>query len=102
MLAEAANLVGRDRDCAVRLDSSTLSRRHARLVVTNGVATVEDLGSKNGTYVNGQLVQHPVALSENDQIRFGAVAMSYRIVDIPLPSTSRSRRVLTFVRRPDR
>jgi pSer/pThr/pTyr-binding forkhead associated (FHA) protein len=78
--------VGRDRDCAVRVNSANVSRRHARIVVTSGEATVEDLGSKNGTHVNGQRVKQPVALKESDRIRFGSVTMMYRILDT-LPST---------------
>lgn len=87
LLSEGANLVGRDRDCTVRVDSGTLSRRHARLVVANGAATVEDLGSKNGTYVNERRVAGPVELGENDDIRFGSVTMSYRVAESRLPST---------------
>jgi len=86
LLAEGSNLVGRDRDCDVRIDSATLSRHHARFVVTNGAAAVEDLGSKNGTYVNGQRVDHRVDLRDADQIQVGAVAMTYRTLDT-LPST---------------
>jgi len=85
-LPEGSTLVGRDRECAVRLDSATLSRRHARIVVTRGSATLEDLGSKNGTRVNGQRVVAPVALQERDRIQFGSVTMTYRTVDT-LPST---------------
>jgi DNA-binding winged helix-turn-helix (wHTH) protein len=86
LLAEGSNLVGRDRDCAVRVNSANVSRRHARVVVTAGEATVEDLGSKNGTHVNGQRVKQPVALKESDRIRFGSVTMTYRILET-LPST---------------
>jgi pSer/pThr/pTyr-binding forkhead associated (FHA) protein len=78
--------VGRDHGCAVRVNSATLSRRHARIVVTNGEAAVEDLGSKNGTRVNGQRVRQPVALKEGDRIQFGSVTMTYRTLDT-LPST---------------
>jgi DNA-binding winged helix-turn-helix (wHTH) protein len=85
-LPEGSNLVGRDRDCAVRVNSATLSRRHARLVVTNGETAVEDLGSKNGTRVNGQRVTQPVALKESDRIEFGSVTVTYRTLDA-LPST---------------
>jgi DNA-binding winged helix-turn-helix (wHTH) protein len=85
-LSEGSNVVGRDRDCAVRIDSVTLSRRHARFVVTGGETTVEDLGSKNGTHVNGQQVRQPVALRDSDQIQIGSVTMTYRILDT-LPST---------------
>jgi DNA-binding winged helix-turn-helix (wHTH) protein len=86
LLAEGPNLVGRDRDCAVRVNSANVSRRHAQIVVTGGEATVEDLGSKNGTHVNGRRVKRPVALKESDRIRFGSVTMTYRILDT-LPST---------------
>jgi DNA-binding winged helix-turn-helix (wHTH) protein len=85
-LAEGSNLVGRDRDCAVRVSSASVSRRHARIVVTSGEATVEDLGSKNGTHVNGLRVTQPVALKESDRIRFGSITMAYRNLDT-LPST---------------
>ena len=86
LLSEGPNVVGRDRDCAVRIDSVTLSRRHAQVVVTNGEATVEDLGSKNGTHVNGQPVTERVALRDGDEIEVGSVTMTYRILDTP-PST---------------
>jgi DNA-binding winged helix-turn-helix (wHTH) protein len=86
VLSEGSNVVGRDRDCGVRIDSAAVSRRHARIVVTSGHATTEDLGSKNGTYVNGQRVEQPVAIEDGDQIRIGSVTMTYRIGDA-LPAT---------------
>ena len=86
LLAEGSNLVGRDRDCAVRIDSATLSRRHARIVVTTGGATLEDLGSKNGTLVNGQPVTRSVVLEHNDEIQLGSVTVTYQVLD-NLPST---------------
>jgi DNA-binding winged helix-turn-helix (wHTH) protein len=86
LLPEGSNLVGRDRDCAVRVNSAALSRRHARIVVTSAGAAVEDLGSKNGTRVNGRRVTQPVALEENDRVQFGSVTMRYRTLDT-LPST---------------
>ncbi len=81
LLSLGANVVGRDRGCAVCIDSTTVSRRHAGIMVASGEATVEDLGSKNGTYVNGQRVKRPVALKDRDQIRVGSVKMTYRVVD---------------------
>jgi DNA-binding winged helix-turn-helix (wHTH) protein len=81
LLSEGSNVVGRDGDCAIRIDSSTLSRRHARIVVTGREAVVEDLGSKNGTMVNGQRVVEPVVLKDHDQIDVGSLTMTYRITD---------------------
>lgn len=85
-LAEGSNLIGRDRDCAMRIDSATLSRHHARITVMNGEVTVEDLGSKNGTHVNGRRVDQPVALEDGDELQVGSVTMVYRTLD-SLPST---------------
>jgi DNA-binding winged helix-turn-helix (wHTH) protein len=86
LLSEGSNLVGRDRDCAARIDSATVSRHHARIEVGPERTTVEDLGSKNGTRVNGQRVERRVALTDGDRIRFGSVTITYRILD-SLPST---------------
>ena len=91
LLAEGSNLVGRDRDCAVRIDSPSVSRHHARILVIQGKATVEDLGSKNGTYVNEEAVKTPVALEDRVEIRVGSVKMTYRIVGA-LPTTVTQRR----------
>jgi DNA-binding winged helix-turn-helix (wHTH) protein len=77
-LSEGPNDVGRDRECAVSIDSPSVSRRHARVFVTSGAATIEDLGSKNGTYVNEQRVSDAVAVEEGDQIRVGSVTMVFR------------------------
>ena len=81
-LSEGSNLVGRDRGCDVRIESATLSRQHARIVVTGTQTVVEDLGSKNGTLVNGQPVTHPVALEENDQLQLGSVMVTYRTREV--------------------
>lgn len=86
LLAEGSNLVGRDRDCAIRVDSTTLSRHHARIIVADGEATVEDLGSKNGSQVNGRSISQPVRLQDHDQLQLGTVTMTYRVA-ASLPST---------------
>jgi DNA-binding winged helix-turn-helix (wHTH) protein len=91
-LSEGSNLIGRDRDCAVRIDSDTLSRRHARIVVTGTESTLEDLESKNGTLVNDQRVEHAVVLKDNDQIQLGSVTVTYRVFET-LPSTLTRRGV---------
>ena len=89
-LAEGANVVGRDRDCAVCIDSSTVSRRHARILVVNGASTIEDLGSKNGTSVDGRKITEPAALKDGVRVRVGSVTMTYRVLDA-LPSTLTQR-----------
>jgi pSer/pThr/pTyr-binding forkhead associated (FHA) protein len=62
----------------VWLDSGSVSRRHAKIVVDGTTAWLEDLGSKNGTVVNGQRVSARVKLSDGDEVRFGAVLMRFR------------------------
>jgi DNA-binding winged helix-turn-helix (wHTH) protein len=78
-LAEGENLLGRDRQAVVWIDSATVSRRHARIVVTDGEAVIEDLGSRNGTSVRGEKIQGPVRLADGDRIRLGAATMTFRV-----------------------
>lgn len=86
LLGEGSHLVGRDRDCAIRIDSSTLSRHHARIVVAAEIVTIEDLGSKNGTHVNGKRLERAMPLKDSDEIQVGTVTMTYRTLE-PLAST---------------
>jgi DNA-binding winged helix-turn-helix (wHTH) protein len=78
-LAEGENLLGRDRQAVVWIDSATVSRRHARIVVAKGEALIEDLGSRNGTSVGGKKIQGPVRLADGDRLRLGAVTMIFRV-----------------------
>jgi DNA-binding winged helix-turn-helix (wHTH) protein len=78
-LAEGENLLGRDRQAVVWIDSATVSRRHARIVVTDGEALIEDLGSRNGTSVGGKKIQGPVRLADGDHLRLGAATMTFRV-----------------------
>jgi hypothetical protein len=77
-LVEGENVIGRIREAAVRISSSRVSRRHARIVVIGGRAVLEDLGSKNGTYVRGKKIHRPVELSDGDEICFGRDIVVFR------------------------
>lgn len=82
-LYEGANLIGRRDDRPVDVDVSQLeppdriwsSRRHAVVTVTNGLMTIEDLNSLNGTFVNRRRVlpEHPQALSVHDVVQIGTI-----------------------------
>ena len=72
-LAEGEHLIGRDADIAVTLESTTISRRHACLRVTARTATIRDLGSKNGTFVNDERVQGEMDVADGDRIRVGSI-----------------------------
>jgi pSer/pThr/pTyr-binding forkhead associated (FHA) protein len=52
-LHDGENVIGREEDAAAWIESASVSRRHARIVVSGGTATLEDLGSKNGTFLRG-------------------------------------------------
>lgn len=79
-LREGENLVGRERDAAVRIDVRSMSRHHARIIVTPGTVTLEDLGSKNGTYVRGRRIRHIDFLSDGDRIIFGTIAATLQAI----------------------
>src|SRR5262249_14351469 len=77
-LRPGENRIGRARDCRVRLDYSSVSRYHARIVVADDEATLEDLGSKNGTTVGGVPVRSPRRLADGDTIAVGSISMLFR------------------------
>jgi len=78
-LAMGENLVGRDDASTIRLDEPVVSRRHARILVSAAGTFIEDLGSKNGTFVDGRpVLRDPVALQEGVQLAFGTVRVTYR------------------------
>ena len=79
-LADGEHILGRDADAKVELRSPAVSRHHARIVISGTSATLEDLGSKNGTTVRGQAVTAPVQLADGDEIRIGSFVLSYRTV----------------------
>lgn len=72
------NILGRETVDGVALDSPSVSRRHARLVVTDRGATIEDLGSKNGTLLRGKRVSAAAGLSDGDELRVGSVSLRFR------------------------
>jgi DNA-binding winged helix-turn-helix (wHTH) protein len=78
-LSSGAHVIGRDPDVDVRLDASTVSRRHARLVVTPNGAMLEDCGSKNGTFRGDQRVSSPVPLADDDTIHIGSLLVTFHL-----------------------
>ena len=78
-LQEGENLIGRDEACTVRVELPSISRRHARIVVTGREATIEDLESRNGTKIGGRAVTRPTALREADRIQVGDAALTFHV-----------------------
>jgi DNA-binding winged helix-turn-helix (wHTH) protein len=79
-LRPGENLLGRDQDAVVWIDDGSVSRRHARIVVGDDGATLEDLGSKNGTYCKGRKIRVATALGDKDEVKIGPASMVFRIV----------------------
>jgi DNA-binding winged helix-turn-helix (wHTH) protein len=94
-LADGETTLGRGDDVGALIDAGSVSRHHARIRVREGRATVEDLGSKNGTFVQGERVGEPRELRDRDEIRLGYVPLTFRVLRTSAVSTrtpSRSRR----------
>jgi uncharacterized RDD family membrane protein YckC len=66
-------VIGRSRSCDIRLREDTVSRLHAALVWRDDGLVVEDLGSSNGTFVNGERVLSPRTVVAGDSVRFGSL-----------------------------
>lgn len=65
-------MIGRGQDCDIRLDYPMVSSRHARLSMQGGIASISDLNTPNGTYVNGVRIDQPVVVKAGDIISLGS------------------------------
>jgi len=77
-LMDGANVIGREPDATIQCDAPGVSRYHARIVVAKGGATIEDLGSKNGTFVKGERVMS-ATLADGDEIRLGTARLTFHV-----------------------
>lgn len=77
-LSDGVHTTGRDDACALVIDASTVSRHHARITVISGAATIEDLGSTNGTHVNGTRISGPTPLRQGDEVFLGSESLVVR------------------------
>jgi DNA-binding winged helix-turn-helix (wHTH) protein len=77
-LAEGEQIAGRDEECGLVIDAETVSRRHARITVIAGSATIEDLNSTNGTHVNGVRISAPTKIVDGNQVSLGTAMLIVR------------------------
>lgn len=80
-LREGTQLVGRDKNCEILLMDRSVSREHARVTVTNGCVHIEDLSSRNGTFIENHQIGKGVLIPDQG-IMFGS--LSFRLKVIPL------------------
>ena len=78
--------IGRTRDCDLCLTDLSVSRMHALLVRREGGWVLSDLGSHNGTRLNGWLVREPVPVQAGDRVEFGSMAFIIQVVRPAEPS----------------
>lgn len=78
-LVSGENIVGRDPRCAVWLDVPGVSRRHARISVSGETATLEDLGSSNGTFVRSRKLASACTLVDRDRVDLGPETLEFRM-----------------------
>lgn len=90
-LAEGDNVLGRGSDSILWIDHDTVSRRHARIRVEEGRAVLEDLASKNGTFLRGVRVDAPTELADGDEFRLGDVPVRFRRYETPASTRSAAR-----------
>ncbi|MHB8799864.1 MAG: FHA domain-containing protein [Thermoanaerobaculia bacterium] len=78
-LPEGRTVVGRDGSCGIVLHDTLVSRSHFRVLVEAGGAVVEDLGSRNGTWLNGRRVSGPAEVRDGDELRAGDAVLLVRV-----------------------
>ena len=75
---EGVNVIGRAPDATIQCDVTGVSRYHARILLSKGAATLEDLDSKNGTYLQNARITS-ARLSDGDEIRLGKACLTFRV-----------------------
>jgi len=88
-LLDGENVVGRDADAALWIDHPSVSRHHARIVVAENKAALEDMESKNGTHLNGKKIVRRTVLKDGDKVRVGPETMVFRIMSAGTTQTER-------------
>jgi DNA-binding winged helix-turn-helix (wHTH) protein len=91
-LPPGAHVIGRETGASVRIDLAGISRRHARLTVTAEAAVLEDLGSKNGTFVGGVRLDGPVPLEPGDRFSVSSLTIEYRAAPVEGPTITEGQR----------
>jgi DNA-binding winged helix-turn-helix (wHTH) protein len=90
-LADGDNILGRGPESVLWIDEETVSRRHARIRVERESAVLEDLSSRNGTFLGKRRVDAQAVLRDGDEIRLGNLSLRFRASGSPESTRSASR-----------
>jgi DNA-binding winged helix-turn-helix (wHTH) protein len=85
-LPAGESVIGRDRACAIHLDADSISRQHARISVTEREVSIEDLGSKNGTWVAGERIHEIVPLADGTSFQLGSETVRFELTSDERPT----------------
>jgi pSer/pThr/pTyr-binding forkhead associated (FHA) protein len=84
-LADGVTSLGRHDDCIIRIKSSQVSRKHCEILESSGALVVRDLGSSNGTFVNGKRILGQQGLKVGDELTVGSVTLRVATLGQPAP-----------------
>jgi DNA-binding winged helix-turn-helix (wHTH) protein len=91
-LKEGEHVLGRDPDLELFIDAPSVSRRHALIRVSGADATIQDLASKNGTFVADRSASVPTPLTDGDVIRLGSVELTFSAVSVQYSTRTEAAR----------
>jgi len=77
-LSAGANILGRDASADIQIDDTTVSRKHAAITIRDDAVTLEDLDSKNGTYIDGVKLTGAASIHEGQTIVLGDASIQFR------------------------
>jgi pSer/pThr/pTyr-binding forkhead associated (FHA) protein len=80
VLNRGENLLGRDPEATVYIDHPSVSRRHARISIDSARAVLEDLESRNGTFLDGQRVETPTDIHHRAIIGLGPITLTFLVL----------------------
>jgi hypothetical protein len=96
-LRPGETLIGRSALCHVTIEDPMVSRQHSRIIVREGEALLEDLGSRNGTFVNGHVISGIHQLSDRDRIRVGTLELVFCRAPEAAPERAEGKRTTGFM-----
>jgi len=71
-------IIGREKRCGISIDDPFMSQRHAEIIVRDGVCYISDLGSTNGTFINGsEISDEPIELLDGDKVQIGQLSFIF-------------------------